>query len=119
MLRSSFILVCALALTACDSETEGNGGGETGGGEMDAGGDQDGSADGDGTADGDSTDDGTDDGEDSGDEGGGSEVPASCDEIELAPLDDDPDQGYIDVTDFCLELINEYRAMEGLSLIHI
>ncbi len=123
MLRFRLILLCALALTACESGIDSGGGGGTGGDETDTGGDQDGSADGGGTNDNSSTEGGnsteasnsSDGGEDSGDEGGGSETPASCDELELASLDDDPDQGYIDVTDFCLELINEYRAMEGLE----
>lgn len=79
-------------------DADGDDGGEDGG--------QDGGADGGGDGGGDVGDDGGDD---------GSDVPATCGEIELAPLDDDPDQGYIDVTEFCLELINEYRAMEGLE----
>ena len=38
-----------------------------------------------------------------------------CDDIELMPMADDPDEGYIDITDFCLAEINTYRAMEGLE----
>ncbi len=48
-----------------------------------------------------------------GSSGGG--MVASCQEIELAPLAADPDEGYIDVTEFCVAEINMYRAMEGLE----
>lgn len=61
-----------------------------------------------------SEDSGGGDGETGGDGDDGDEV-ASCDNIELAPLADDPDQGYIDVTDYCVEIINEYRVMDGLE----
>ncbi len=49
------------------------------------------------------------------DEAGVDLGPLTCDEVELAPLDEDPDQGFIDVSDFCVAEINTYRAMEGLE----
>lgn len=119
MLRSCFVVVCALALTACASENADNGGAETDTGEMDSSGGGQGTGDGDGSdADDDNGADGGDGSEGGStddDDGDGSDAPASCDEIELASLDDDPDQGYIDVTEFCLELINGYRAKQGLE----
>ncbi len=39
----------------------------------------------------------------------------SCGDFVLVPLDDDPDEGYIDITEFCLAEINMYRAREGLE----
>jgi hypothetical protein len=47
-------------------------------------------------------------------EGGGGQV-EDCPDIEMAALEEDPDQGYIDVTDYCVEIINEYRTMDGLE----
>ena len=81
-------------------------------------GDDDGHTDGGSTADtgsdtgGGGTDAGNDDGS-AADAGDGEGV--SCGDFTLVPLDDDPDEGYIDITEFCLAEINMYRAMEGLE----
>lgn len=104
--RSGFLLLCALAITACDSgsNADDDGSSETGGGGMDA------------DDDGETTDDESSDESDSADsDSNDSGAPATCDELDLAPLDDDPDEGYIDVTEFCVELINGYRSMQGLE----
>lgn len=42
-------------------------------------------------------------------------VVRECSELDLAPLEDDPVQGYVDITEFCLAEINRYRAMENLE----
>jgi hypothetical protein len=47
--------------------------------------------------------------------GAGAGGVATCGDIVLAPIEDDPDEGYIDITEFCLSEINSYRAMEGLE----
>lgn len=74
--------------------TDGGGGTDTGGGADTGGGGRDGAPPADGSG------------------GGGG---ASCGDFVLAPLDDDPDEGFIDITEFCLEEINMYRAMEDLE----
>ncbi len=38
-----------------------------------------------------------------------------CGDIDLAPLEEDPDVGYIDITAFCVAEINTYRVMDGLE----
>ena len=39
----------------------------------------------------------------------------SCSDVVLAPIEDDPDQGFIDITADCVEMINAYRVMDGLE----
>lgn len=89
MVRPLIIVLAVVFSSSCGSEGSGD---EAAAGSVDDGAMDDGSAD---SAD------------------GGAML--TCDEVNLAPLDDDPDQGFIDVTDFCLEEINRYRAMEGLE----
>ena len=38
-----------------------------------------------------------------------------CDHIKLIAMDEDPDEGYIDITDFCVAELNKYRAVENLE----
>ncbi|MEM7155224.1 MAG: CAP domain-containing protein [Myxococcota bacterium] len=90
MMRSLAVTIAAVLSISCTSD-EGSGDGEAMG-----------------TLDDGSMDDDADAGADAG-------AMLSCEEVTLAPLDEDPDQGFIDVTDFCLEEINRYRAMEGLE----
>ena len=58
-------------------------------------------------------------GEGSSDDGAatGDETPPSndCEDIELAAIEEDPDQGFIDVTETCVQFINEYRVKDGLE----
>ena len=54
-------------------------------------------------------------GEEDGGTGTDPGVVSECSDITLAPLEEDPDQGYIDITELCLEEINSYRAMENLE----
>ena len=39
----------------------------------------------------------------------------TCGDIELVPMTDDPDEGYVDITDFCIAEINMYRARDDLA----
>lgn len=55
-------------------------------------------------------------GTDSSDASSGDDPAAGdCDDVELAPIEADPDQGFIDITEDCVALINEYRVMDGLE----
>lgn len=38
-----------------------------------------------------------------------------CDDIELVAMELDPDEGFIDITDFCVAEMNMYRARDGLE----